>query len=64
MNINININTDNDAFQESTNDEVASILERLAKKFRRWDEINIRPGECVYLQDSNGNGIGQMEVSK
>ena len=52
MNINININTDNDAFQESTNDEVASILERLAKKFRRWDEINIRPGECVYLQDS------------
>ena len=64
MNITININTDNEAFQESMNDETASILERLVMKLRRWNEIDIHPGECVYLQDSNSNGIGEFEVSK
>ena len=64
MNITINIDTDNDAFQESMNDETARILESLARKLRRWDEINIHPGECVYLQDNNGNGCGEFEVTK
>jgi len=63
MNINIHINTDNDAFQESMSGETARILERLVMKLRR-DEIDIHPGEIASLNDSNGNNVGQIEVSK
>jgi hypothetical protein len=63
MNITININTDNDGFQESMNGETARILEVLVMKLRR-DEIDIHPGECAYLQDSNGNRVGQLEVTR
>ena len=63
MNINININTDNDAFQESMNGEAARILERLVMKLRR-DEIDIHIKEFAYLHDANGNVVGHLEVSQ
>ena len=63
MNITININTDNDGFQESMNGETARILERLSLRLNR-DEIDIQIGERVSLFDSNGNNIGQLEVTK
>ena len=63
MNITININTDNDGFQESMNGETARILERLSLRLNR-DEIDIHIGERVSLFDSNGNNIGQLEVTK
>ena len=63
MNITVNINTDNDGFQESMNGETARILERLSLRLNR-DEIDIQIGERVSLFDSNGNNIGQLEVTK
>ena len=63
MNIIININTDNDGFQQSMNDETASILERLVKKLLR-DEIDVHVGEYAGLNDSNGNNVGQFMVTR
>ena len=62
MNINIHINTDNDAFQESMNGETARILATLAMKLSR-DEIDIHVKEFAYIKDYNGNIIGHLEVT-
>ena len=63
MNIKIEINTDNSAFQESMSGETSRILEVLVLKLRRY-EIDIHPGETSNIRDSNGNNVGRLVVTK
>ena len=57
MNITITLNTDNAAFEDDPGAEVARILRELA---RRTEQGFINVG----LRDSNGNMVGQCEVSE
>jgi hypothetical protein len=52
MKFTLEINCSNSAFEDNANDEIARILEALAKK--------INAGECLdhSLRDSNGNKVG------
>ena len=58
MKLTIEIDLDNDAFQDSRrNLEIAVILERAAKGFR----LNMHPPAS--LQDSNGNRVGSVSIN-
>ena len=58
MKLILEIDLDNDAFQDSRrNLEIAAILERAAKGFR----LNMHPPAS--LQDSNGNRVGSVSIN-
>ena len=63
MNIKIEINTDNAAFQEDMTAEVLEIIRRLTLKIGR-DEVTITTGEYANLKDTNGNTVGSFTVTK
>jgi len=60
MNITITINTDNAAFSDWPEDEVASILDKLSYKLREdgADAVDDLP-----LKDYNGNTVGKVTLS-
>lgn len=63
MNITIKINTDNAAFSESANEELARILEQCAKNLRQvWNEVYT--GDLHTLFDVNGNNVGTFTVKR
>lgn len=55
MQITININLNNAAFEDNPN-ELQEILGRLPH--------NLKPGDDGKLKDSNGNTVGQWEVNE
>jgi len=55
MNIQIEINLDNAAFQDSP-EELAQILDKIPN--------DIKPGREGSLRDSNGNTVGHWQVSE
>ena len=54
MNIQIEINLDNAAFQDNP-EELAQILEKIPH--------DVKPGRVGTLTDSNGNTVGHWQVS-
>ncbi len=57
MNIRITLNTENAAFEDSPDSEVARILHKLADWFET-DPAGILDGDRVPLFDVNGNKVG------
>ncbi len=53
--LNLTIHTNNDAFNESRNDEVARILEDTARRLRH-EAYSF--GNAIVLRDINGNTVG------
>lgn len=56
--VKIEFETGNAAFEDSTTEEIALILERLAKKFREDGDLD---GHC--LLDTNGNTVGCVTIT-
>lgn len=54
MNITINVNLDNSAFEENQ----AELSEIVAQQIPH----NLKPGDTGRLKDSNGNTVGSYEV--
>ena len=57
--ITIEFETGNAAFEDSPTEEIALILERLAKKFRSDGDLDGNP-----VQDTNGNTVGRVTIRK
>jgi len=63
MTITIVIETDNAAFEEDLNAEVARILEKLADYLRRNEQLEPGFGD-LKLFDYNGKKVGTVEVDQ
>lgn len=55
MNIRIEVNLDNSAFEDNP-DELHNVVGQIPR--------NVRPGDDGKLRDSNGNRVGQWEVTE
>jgi len=63
MTMTIVIETDNAAFEEDLNAEVARILEKLADYLRRNEQLEPGFGD-LKLFDYNGKKVGTVEVAQ
>lgn len=57
----LSMDMDNDAFREDTGPEVARILRDVASTVEHW---NLEPGDSRFAYDSNGNKVGEWEVTE
>lgn len=58
----IMVECDNSAFADWPHIELADILRHLAARIESKGEL--KPGDDFVLKDSNGNRVGQMDVTK
>lgn len=58
MGLKLHIETDNAAFSECPEGEIARILRDLAKR------IEANASHYIVLRDSNGNRVGECEISE
>lgn len=61
MNIKIDINTDNAAFEDNESQEVSRILRGLVDRIDGHPHFS--PGHCQPLQDSDGNTVGYFDIN-
>ena len=61
MEISITINTDNSAFEDDAALELHNFLLVLRDKVG-WGDVEVEPGACYPLRDSNGNRVGFFSV--
>jgi hypothetical protein len=57
----LTIDTDNAAFEDGGNDEVARILRKLADRVEYGDRLADDNGACL---DANGNRVGTWELTR
>jgi len=60
MNIKVEINTDNAAFEDNESQETARILRSLAERIDGHPHFS--PGHCQPLRDYNGNEVGHFDI--
>ncbi len=63
MELNININTENDAFEGRTGTELARILRAMAQELEREESYNDSTQYQWKLKDANGNTCGTATFS-
>lgn len=60
MRFDIRIGVDNAAFDGHPEDEIATILRRLAAEI---EATGLEPGDVIGLRDTNGNRVGDAKLT-